>query len=50
MIAKLIRRMINAGYSDDDIVLRLRCSLELVKAIRDKMKLEKIVDEDYDEE
>lgn len=37
---KLIRRMIDKGYSDEDIVLRLRCKLELVVAIRELIKME----------
>ena len=37
---KLIRRMIDIGYSDEDIVLRLRCKLELVVAIRELIKME----------
>jgi hypothetical protein len=37
---KLIRRMIHKGYSDEDIVLRLRCKLELVVAIRELIKIE----------
>ena len=37
---KLIRRMIDKGYSDEEIVLRLRCKLELVVAIRELMKME----------
>ena len=37
---KLIRRMIDKGYSDEEIVLRLRCKLELVVAIRDLIKME----------
>jgi hypothetical protein len=40
MIDKLIRRMINKGYSDEDIVLRLRCKPELVVAIRELIKME----------
>ena len=47
---KLIRRMIDKGYSDEEIVLRLRCKLELVVAIRDLIKMEversRIVKED----
>ena len=53
MIDKLIRRMIKTGYSDQDIVLRLRVKEELVKAIRKLMDAEhkraQIVDEDWDE-
>ena len=37
---KLIRRMIDKGYSDKEIVLRLRCKLELVVAIRELIKME----------
>ena len=37
---KLIRRMIDKGYSDEEIVLRLRCKPELVVAIRELMKME----------
>jgi hypothetical protein len=37
---KLIRRMINKGYSDEEIVLRLRCKLELVVAIRELIHTE----------
>ena len=37
---KLIRRMIDKGYSDEEIVLRLRCKLELVIAIRELIKME----------
>jgi hypothetical protein len=33
----LIRRMINNGYSNQDIVERLRCKVELVEAIRQLM-------------
>lgn len=33
----LIRRMINNGYSNHDIVERLRCKVELVEAIRQLM-------------
>lgn len=47
MIDKLIRRMINAGYSDEDIVNRLRCKEELVKAIRVLMTMKE--KRDYDE-
>ena len=36
----LIRRMINNGYSNQDIVDRLRCKLELVVAIRELMIIE----------
>ena len=47
---KLIRRMIDKGYSDEEIVLRLRCKLELVVAIRELIKMEversRIVKED----
>ena len=32
--------MIDKGYSDEEIVLRLRCKLELVVAIRELMKME----------
>ena len=37
---KLIRRMIDKGYSDEEIVLRLRCKLELVVAVRELIKME----------
>ena len=37
---KLIRLMIDKGYSDEEIVLRLRCKLELVVAIRELIKME----------
>ena len=37
---KLIRRMIHKGYSDEDIVLRLRCKPELVVAVRELIKIE----------
>ena len=37
---KLIRRMIDKGYSDEEIVVRLRCKLELVVAIRELIKME----------
>lgn len=51
---KLIRRMIHKGYSDEDIVLRLRCKLELVVTIRELIKNEiersRIVyEDDWDE-
>ena len=36
----LIRRMINNGYSNQDIVERLRCKLELVVAIRELIHTE----------
>ena len=36
----LIRRMINNGYSNQDIVDRLRCKLELVVALRELMIIE----------
>ena len=35
----LIQRMIKAGYSDEDIDERIRCSVELAAAIREYMKL-----------
>ena len=42
--------MIHKGYSDEDIVLRLRCKLELVVTIRELIKMEversRIVKED----
>lgn len=37
---KLIRRMINKGFTDDEIVSRLRCKLELVVAIRELIEIE----------
>ena len=37
---KRIRRMIDKGYSDEEIVLRLRCKLELVVGIRELIKME----------
>ena len=37
---KLIRRMIDKGYSDEEIVLRLRFKPELVVAIRELIKME----------
>ncbi len=40
MLTKLIRRMINNGFSDQDIVLRLRCKPELVRAVRELMVTE----------
>jgi hypothetical protein len=36
----LIQRMIKAGYSDEDIDNRIRCSIELAAAIRRVMGLE----------
>ena len=36
----LIRRMINNGYSNQDIVDRLRCKIELVESIRELMIIE----------
>ena len=36
----IIRRMINLGYSDDDIVQRLRYSKEIVQSIRNLIELE----------
>ena len=51
---KLIRRMIHKGYSDEDIVLRLRCKLELVVTIRELIKIEVersriVYEDDWDE-
>ena len=40
MIDKVIRRMIIAGYSDEDIVTRLRVQVSLVTAIRDLIVIE----------
>lgn len=36
----IIRRMINLGYSDDEIVQRLRYSRETVQAVRNLIELE----------
>ena len=46
--------MIDKGYSDEEIVLRLRCKLELVVAIRDLIKMEVersriVYEDDWDE-
>ena len=40
MLTKLIRRMINNGYSDEEITLRLRCKPGLVNAIRVQIEIE----------
>ena len=37
---RLIRRMINHGFTDKDIVIRIRCSPEVVAKIREQMRLE----------
>lgn len=52
MIDKLIRRMITLNYTNEDIVLRLRCKVELVEAIREQIRLSQIVDdkEDWNED
>jgi hypothetical protein len=39
--ARLIRRMIVYGFTDNDIVIRIRCRPEVVAAIREQMRLEK---------
>jgi hypothetical protein len=36
----IIKRMINLGYSDDDIVQRLRYNKETVQAVRNLIELE----------
>ena len=36
----IIRRMINLGYSDDEIVQRLRYNKETVQAVRNLIELE----------
>lgn len=43
--------MIIAGYSDEDIILRLRVSKDLMEAIHKQIELSKIVEdkEDWDE-
>jgi len=33
--------MISHGYTDNDIVIRIRCSPEVVALIREQIKLEK---------
>jgi len=33
--------MINHGFTDKDIVIRIRCKPEVVAAIREQMRLEK---------
>ena len=37
----IIRRMIESGYSDDAITLRLRHSIEIVQQVRQEIELEK---------
>jgi hypothetical protein len=37
---RLIRRMIGLGYTDNDIVIRIRCKPEVVAGIREQMRLE----------
>jgi len=39
-LIKLIRRMIDSGYSDEDIVERIRCSPEAVDAVKKLIVLE----------
>lgn len=49
-LIKLIRRMIDSGYSDEDIVERIRCSPEAVDAVKKLIVLEaerSKIDEDY---
>ena len=49
---KIIRRMIDLGYSDEDIVLRLRRPIEVVQAVHKEIELEKTAKnhdtDDYD--
>ena len=47
--------MITLNYSNEDIVLRLRCKLELVEAIRELIKIENekshiVNEEDWNED
>ena len=37
---RLIRKMIIYGFTDNDIVIRIRCRPEVVAAIREQMRLE----------
>ena len=37
---RLIRRMIGLGYTDNDIVIRIRCQPEVVATIRKQIILE----------
>jgi DNA-binding CsgD family transcriptional regulator len=50
---KLIRRMIGLGYTNQEIIDRLRCTQEVVNAIRELIRLEEIKRhvkyEDWDE-
>jgi len=39
-LIKLIRRMIDTGYSDEDIVERIRCSPEAIDAVKRLIVLE----------
>jgi len=53
MNSKLIRRMIEHGYTNDDIIGRLRCSEKAVEAVRELIRLEQIKkpiieEDDYD--
>ena len=36
----LIRRMINLGYTNEDIIQRLRCTNELIDALRKLIDIE----------
>ena len=53
MNSKLIRRMIDLGYTNDAIISRIRCTEEAVNAVRELIRLEQIKkpiieEEDYD--
>ena len=37
---RLIRRMIGFGFTDNDIVIRIRCLPEIVATIRKQIRLE----------
>ncbi len=50
MNGKLIHRMIESGFSDSDINIRIRCGLEIVAAIREQIRLEAVKKVEYKSE
>jgi len=50
MNEKLIRRMINLGYSNESIIDRIRCTDEAIEALRELMKLESKRNNDHEED
>ena len=38
--SNIIRRMIDSGYTNQDIVVRLRCTEEAVEAVRELIQME----------